>query len=98
MPSNATGSLLKILTASNAELSLGISIGQVVVPLVIGLVKEIKTNVIGTDVEYTVVLKSNKALLDNIIASAETDIAAINAELARFGLPPLADPAAPLKP
>ena len=96
--SSPTSALLKILTATNAEISLGLTIGNVVVPVIIGIIKQIKTAVTGTEVEYTVVIKSTGALLDAIIAAGESDLNAINKELERFGIPPLSIPSAPAAP
>jgi hypothetical protein len=95
--SNA-GKLLDLLSSTNAAVSIGLVVGETVVPLIVGLVKEIKSQIAGEGdkVEYTVVVQAEHAVLDKIIADGTADLAAINAELERLGLPPLAvPPAAP---
>lgn len=93
-PQPATSSLLSVLTSVNAELSLGMTIGNTVIPIIVGIVKNIKSAASGPTVEYTVVLQSENAILDSIITSGAADIATINAELAKFGFPALAVPGA----
>jgi hypothetical protein len=85
------GSILTALTDVNGELTLAIQIAGVVIPLVVGLVQKIKSELSGTQtIEYTVVLKMGQDQLDKIIQGTGGDLAEINAELTRLGLPTLA--------
>lgn len=90
-----TSGLLNVLTSLNGEVQLGVTIGNVVVPLIAGVIKSIKGSGAGQTIEYTVVIQSEQAVLDSIIASGAADLAAINAELVRMGLTPLPVPTAP---
>lgn len=93
---NPIGSqLLSTLTAVNASVSLGLTVGNIVVPLVTGLIKEFRTAVVDGEVEYTAVLKSGKEVLEEAKSGAKADLVAINEELVRLGLPPLAIPPDP---
>lgn len=70
--------------------ALALQIGGTLAPLVVGLVKEIKSVATPTgDIEYTVVLKVGKDSLDKAEASFEDTLALVNAELVRMGKPPL---------
>lgn len=81
------------LSSVNAEVSLGLAIANdVVIPVVKGIIKQIKA-VSGTKtVEYTIVVDETDATLDGIIARGEADLDIANAELVRLGLPPLVKP------
>lgn len=89
-----TSALLNVLTSLNGRVQLGVTIANVVVPLIAGVIKDIKTGISGQTVEYTVVIQTERAVLDSIIASGASDLAAINVELVRLGIAPLAVPSA----
>ena len=93
-----TSALLNVLTSLNGGVQLGVTIGNVVVPLIAGVIKSIKTGESGQTVEYTVVIQTEQAVLDSIIAAGASDLAAINAELVRMGLAPLPVPTPPSAP
>jgi len=95
-PSPATGALSAILAGlgqTNMIVSLGLQVAGIVVPLAKGLVSQIKLISQGqTTVTYQVVVTTDENSLQQIDAISDADLAAINAELARLGKPPLPVP------
>lgn len=92
----------KVLTAiadANGYISLGLQVGAIVVPLVKGLVKEIRT--IGAPQEtvtYEVLVQVDGAELDAIDKLAIDDLTAINAELKARGVAEIPIPPPPAAP
>lgn len=88
----------KVLTAlagANEYVALGLQVGEVVVPLIKGAIKEIRS--IGEKTEtvtYEVVIQVDAAELDAVDALAIGDLEAINLELKVRGVPevPIAPP------
>jgi len=98
---SALATLLKILEASNTYVSLGVTIAGVAVPLIKGLIAKIEG--IGTgnvSISFSDLVAQDSAELDAIVNLADDDLAAVNAELTRLGLPtlPTTSPAAPSAP
>lgn len=92
----STKNILATLAASNQYITLGIELAGEIVPLAKGLVQEIKQIGTGTDtVTYQVLVQTDGAELDAIHQLAEDDLAAINAELAKLGQPPIPDGGTP---
>ncbi len=95
-PSPATGALSAILNGlgqTNMIVSLGLQVAGIVVPLVKGLVSQIKLISTGAStVTYQVVVTADEANLQAVQALSDSDLAAINAELARLGKTPLPVP------
>lgn len=88
--------ILSTLADANEYVSIGLEVAGVVVPLVKGAITEIKKLGAGTDSEtYQVLLQVDAAELDSVDKLAEDDLTAINAELAKRGVPtvPIAPPA-----
>jgi hypothetical protein len=86
----ATSNVLAGLKDANAIIVLGLEIAGQLVPLVKGAITEIRKIGGGsTTVSYEIVVKADAAELDITTQLAVDDLAAINAELARMGLPPV---------
>jgi hypothetical protein len=95
-PAGSTAStILTILQESNGYISLGIQLAGVFVPLAKALIQKIEG--IGTG-SVTITLSdlvlADQAELDKIAQAAGDDLAAINVELVRMGIPPLVVPPA----
>lgn len=90
--------VLAALAGANEYVALGLQVGEVVVPLVKGAVKEIRTIASGADtVSYEVLLQVDAAELDAVDKLATDDLEAINLELKVRGVPevPIAPPTPP---
>lgn len=90
--------LLQTLASANGYIALGLQVGEMVIPLVKGAIREIRSIATGVEtVDYEVLLKVDGAELDAIDKLAWDDLLAINAELAARGIPeiPVTKPAAP---
>ncbi len=85
-------SFLDGVAQAGSVLSLGLMVGETVVPLIVGVVKRIESNAKESTTEYTVVLETEQAVLDSVIAGGLADLDEVNAELTRMGLPVLAKP------
>ncbi len=82
--------VLAALASTNEYVAVGIQVGEIVVPLVKGVVKEIRTIATGVEtVSYEVLLQVDGAELDAVDKLAQDDLAAINSELQLRGLPPV---------
>jgi len=96
---SSTKNILGALSDAGTVLSIGLPVAGEIIPLATGLVKEIKSIATGSEtVDYQILLQTDGAELDAIHQLAEDDLAAINAELAKLGQPPIADPSAPASP
>ena len=99
----ASSTLSKILTGlteTNSIVSLGITVAGVVIPLVKGLVADIKKiNTPQGTVAYQIVIAADATEIDGDKTMEVADIAAVNAYLASIGAPlvpvPAPDPSAP---
>jgi hypothetical protein len=95
-PAGSTAStILSILQESNGYISLGIQLAGVFVPLAKGLIQKIEG--IGTGnvtIAFSDLVAADQAEIAKIIATAGTDLDAVNAELVRLGHPPLPTPPA----
>jgi hypothetical protein len=86
---------LTILQESNGYISLGLQLAGVFVPLAKALIQKIEG--IGTGnptITFSDLVAADQAEIAAIVATADADLAAINAELVRLGLPPLPNPPA----
>lgn len=95
-----TKTILSNLADTNGGyITLAIELAGELIPIGKAAVQEIKQIATGTETEtYTVLLQVDGAELAKIAQLSETELAAINAELAKLGLPPvpaLPDPTAP---
>lgn len=88
----ATGALALI----NGEVSLGLQVGSVLIPLIKGVISDIKSiaSPQGT-VTYTVVIATDEAELASVAQVSIADLVAINAELKAQGAKPLDVTASP---
>jgi hypothetical protein len=86
----STKNVLGALGEANQYVTLAINIGGVLIPIVAGLVKEIKQITAGTEtVSYQILLQTDAAELEAVDKLSQDDLAAINAELAKLGKPPI---------
>jgi len=91
---STTKNVLAALSDAGSVIGIGIPIAGQVIPLAVGLVKEIRQIATGaTTVDYQILIQTDGVELDAIHKLAEDDLTAINAELAKLGQPPI--PAAP---
>jgi hypothetical protein len=82
--------VLGALAAAEQVVTLGVNIGGALIPIGVGLVKEIKRIATGQDtVAYAVLIQMDSAELDTVDKLSTDDLAAINAELAKLGKPPI---------
>lgn len=90
---SAVSKVLGLLAESNGYVTLGIEAAGVIIPLIKGLVGEIRKIGGGTETEsYQIVITADLAELDDVKKLASDDLAAINAELAKLGQAPVAIP------
>ena len=81
------------LTNLNGEIQLALLIGDKLVPIIVGAVKDIKSFLNETqEIEYTVVITTGQQNNQSTIDSATTALNEINAERTKAGLPPLPIP------
>ena len=86
----STVNILSALSDSNQIITLGLEVAGQLVPLVKGAITEIKKISSGAKTEtYQVVITADAAELDAITKLAADDLTALNAELARLGVPPV---------
>jgi hypothetical protein len=92
---STTKNVLGILSEAGSIIGIGIPIAGEIIPLATGLVKAIRQIASGTDtVTYEILIQADSKELDAVHQLAEDDLAAINAELAKLGKPPIASSAA----
>jgi hypothetical protein len=84
------------LALINSEISLGLQVGSVLIPIIKGAIADIKQELTpqGT-VTYTVVIATDQAELADVASISIADLIAINAELKAQGAKPLDVPPAP---
>lgn len=88
--------VLSALASANGYIALGLQVGNLVLPLMKGLIKEIRTIGGGTEtVSYEIVVAADMAELDAVDKLALDDLIAINAELHARGLPEIPLPSKP---
>lgn len=93
-PAKSLSSVLSALAETNTYVSLGIEVAGVVIPLVKGLIQQIKQIATGEQtVAYQVLLQTDEGDLQQVITVSDADLTAINAELVRLGKTPLPIPA-----
>jgi hypothetical protein len=93
--SSKTLSLLQTLSDANGYVALAISAAGVLIPLGKALVSKIESIGKGSvTITFTDLVAADDAELATIVQSSGADLAAINAELAKLGLPPIATPPA----
>jgi hypothetical protein len=86
---------ISILASANGWITLGLTVGNLVVPLITGLITRIQQIGQGGEVVgYEIVIKADLAELDAVDKLAGDDLAAINAEFTRLGLPTVPVPPA----
>jgi hypothetical protein len=91
---SAVSGVLATLSQGGGYVTLGIEAAGVVIPLVKGLIGEIRQIGHGTDtVQYQILITADLAELDDVKKLATDDLTAINAELTALGLPVVAIPA-----
>jgi len=90
--SSAASNLLGLLAGTDSTVSIALTVGEALVPVIVGVVKDIKSAVTGKTVEYTLVVQSTEEVLDQIIAEGQSDLTLINSELDRLGKPKLGVP------
>lgn len=94
-PAKSLSGVLSALASTNTYVSLGIEVAGIVIPLVKGLIQEIKQIATGEQtVAYQVLIQTDEGDLQQVIAVSDDDLTAINAELVRLGKPPLPVPTA----
>jgi len=87
--------LLQAIAGANGYVALGISVLGVVLPLGKALIGKIENIGKGAvTITFTDLVAADDAELDAITKTAGADLDAINAELAKLGLPPLSPPPA----
>lgn len=90
--------VLSALASANGYIAIGLQVGNLVLPLMKGLIKEIRTIGTGTEtVSYEIVVAADMAELDAVDKLALDDLIAINAELNAKGLPEIPLPTKPPK-
>jgi len=86
--STAAG-ILGAIESANGYVTLALEAAGVLVPIVKGVITEIKKLVDPTGtVTYQLLIQTDQAALTTVLTLSEADLAAINAELAKMGLPP----------
>lgn len=97
---NTGAGVLSSLAAANGEVAIALQVGSLVVPLVKGIIKEVKDAVGGgtVTIEYTTALSDGQAALDHTMQIDDAILADVNAELVRQGAAPLPTPDAPAAP
>jgi hypothetical protein len=94
MSTTSVSSVLASLLGSGGYISLGLEAAGVVVPLIKGLISEIRSIVgPGGTVSYQVLITTDQAELLAIDKLSTDDLTAINLELVRLGKPPVVIPA-----
>jgi hypothetical protein len=89
-------SALSGLATANGYVTLGLTVAGVAIPLVKGLITDIKqVSSSGGSVTYQVVLQADEASIANSVSVSVADLMAINAELTRLNTPTLQIPPAP---
>lgn len=90
---STAGTVLTTLRGVSGGITLAIEVAGQLVPLVKGLVLEIKKISAGADsMDYQILVQTDSDALNKVIQVSKDDLAAINAELTRMGLPPLSIP------
>lgn len=90
------GKFLSALSLVNGELVLAVQVAGLLKPIIVGVVKQIKSAIPpAQEIEYTVVLSMGQDKLDKIIDLTDNDLDEINAELVRLGHSPLPKPGEP---
>lgn len=85
--------LLQTIADANGYVALAIQVGGVLIPLGKALIQKMES--IGTGsvtITFTDLVAADDAELDAIVQSSTADLEAINAELAKLGLPQLPAP------
>lgn len=89
-------SAISTLASANSYISLALELGTISIPLVKGLISEIKQiGSGGGTVTYQIVLTTDEAANAETVSVSIADLVAINNELTRLKQVPLAVPAAP---
>lgn len=89
------GNLLSILAGANGYVTLAIEAAGVIVPLAKGFIQKIEGIGAGSvTITFTELIAADTAELDAITKLSTDELTAVNAELARLGLPPLPAPPA----
>jgi hypothetical protein len=85
--------ILQTLAGTNGYIALGIQVADLVIPLGKALIKDIKGIGQGAvTITFTDLVAADEAELAAIIQTSKADLDAVNAELAKLGLPPLSAP------
>ena len=92
---STTLGLLQTLAGTNGYIALGIQVAGVLIPLGKALIQTIEGIGQGSaTITFTDLVAADDAELAAIVQNSETDLAAVNAELAKLGLPQLPAPPA----
>jgi uncharacterized protein YkwD len=88
-------SALDVLNGLNGEIQVGLVIGETVIPIIVGAVKDVKAwlGASGT-IEFTVAITQGQSELESSVSDFTTVIQEINAERAKANppLPPISIP------
>lgn len=88
--------VLSTIAGVENGVTLAIELSGQLVPLAVGMVREIRQVATGAKtVTYAVLIQTDAAELDAIDKLSTDDLTAINAELTRLGLPPVPVPPPP---
>jgi len=88
-------SILSILAGANGYVTLALTAAGVVIPLAKAAIQKIEgLGTANVTITFTDLVAADQAELLAIVQEAEADLTAVNAELARQGLPTIAAPPA----
>lgn len=81
------------LSNLTGDITLGMNVGGVVIPIVIGAVKDIKAWLnADQNITFTVALETGNQEAADGLQAFKDSLTSVNAELAKDGKPPIADP------
>ncbi len=81
--------VLSALANVNGEIALGLQVGTLVLPLVKGIIKEVKSLSGEETIEYTIAVSTGQANLDHAMQVDDLILADVNSELTRQGVAPI---------
>lgn len=80
------------LTGITGDVQLALVVGNTIVPVIKGAVKEVKALLGDQTIDYQVVITTGAAELDGVVSEATTTLQQINEERKAAGLDPLPIP------
>lgn len=85
--------LVSTLNNITGDIQLGLNVGGLVLPIIIGEVKAIKAWLNDTgNIEFTIAVDTGKSNIAEGLQAFKDTLASVNAELAKDGKPPIPDP------